>query len=73
VDTVEDMDRVDWAPDHWGPMVGLERTVQDFHIVAGRFAADILRHPLQVCFALYVPWASSFAHGGHQCVGQHCH
>ena len=36
-------------------MVGLERTVQDFHIVAGRLAADILRHPLQVCFALYVP------------------
>jgi hypothetical protein len=51
-------------------MVGLEHTVQDFQIVAGRFAADTLRHPLLVCFVLYVPWASSFAHGGRQSVGQ---
>ena len=70
---VEDMDLADWAQDHWGPMVGLERTAWDFHIVAGRFAADTLRHPLQVRFVLYVPWASSFARGGHQSVGQHCH
>ncbi len=54
-------------------MVGLERTVPDFHTVAGRFAADTLRHPLRACFVLYVPWASSFSHGGHQCVGRHYH
>ena len=54
-------------------MAGLERTVSDFHIVAVRIAADTLRHPLQACFVLYVPWASSFSHGEHQCVGRHCH
>jgi hypothetical protein len=69
----EDMGLVDWAQDHWDPKVGLERTVQDFQIVVGHFAADTLRHPLQVCFVLYVPWASSFSHGGRQCVGRHYH
>lgn len=73
VDTAEDMGLAGWAQGHSGPVAGLERTVSDFHIVAVRIAADTLRHPLQACFVLYVPWASSFSHGEHQCVGRHCH